>query len=182
MDESRIVIAINKARKGIAQYLEIMDLLRHVDVSRDRNFQRKYNAFYRVRQRPKEWYELYFSHMESGKANPPSFDSTIDYIFTVLGRYEPSFSSKLVATLDPHQPVWDEFILRHTNQKPPLYGTKNRVERAKVVYRNIQRWYEQYLPTEEARRVIELFDREVKDHERVTDLKKVDFVLWQIRA
>ncbi len=55
MDESNIVTAINSARKGIAQYLEIMDLLPHVDVSRDRNFQRKYNAFYRVRQRPSEW-------------------------------------------------------------------------------------------------------------------------------
>lgn len=83
MDESRIVSAINKGRKGIAQYLEIMNLLRHVDVSRDRN---------------------------------------------------------------------------------------------------IQRWYEQYLPTEEARRVIELFDREVIDHYKVTSLTKVDFVLWQIRA
>jgi hypothetical protein len=182
VDESQIATAIEKARKGIAQYLEIMDLLPYVDVSRDRTFQRKYNAFYRVRQRPKEWYELYFSYMESGKANPPSFDSTIDYIFAALGRCEPSFSSKLVATLDPHQPVWDEFVLRHTNQKSPLYGTKNRVEKAKVVYRNIQRWYEQYLPTEEARRVIEHFDREVTDHDRVTNLKKVDFVLWQIRA
>lgn len=45
MDESRILAAINSARKGIAQYLEIMELLPDVDVSRDRNFQRKYNAF-----------------------------------------------------------------------------------------------------------------------------------------
>lgn len=182
MDEFRIVTAINNARKGIAQYLEIMDLLWHVDVSRDRNFQRKYNAFYRLRQRPKEWYEVYFSYMESGKENPPSFDSTIDYIFAALGRYEPSFSSKLVAALDPNQPVWDKFVLRQINQKPPPFGAQNRVERAKIVYRNIRRWYEDYLPTEEARRVIELFDREVKDHDRVTNLKKVDFVLWQIRA
>ena len=182
MDESQVVTAINKARKGIVQYLELMDLRLHVDVSRDRSFQRKYNAFYRVRQRPKEWYELYFSYMESCKANPPSFDSTIDYLFAALGRYEPSFSSKLVATLDPYQPVWDEFVLRNTNQKPPPYAAKNRVERAKVVYRNVQRWYVEYLPTGEARRVIELFDREVKDHDRVTNLKKIDFVLWQIRA
>ncbi len=120
--------------------------------------------------------------MENSKANLPSFDSTIDYIFAALGRYEPSFSSKLVATLDPNQPVWDQFILRHTDQKPPPYGTKNRIEMAKVVYRNIQRWYEQYLSTDNGRRLIELFDQEVKDHDRVTNLKKVDFVLWQIRA
>lgn len=182
MEQSQIMAAIKDARKGISQYLELMDLLPRVDVSRDRTFQRKYNAFYRVRQRPREWYELYFSYMESGKANPPSFDSTIDYIFTALGRYEPSFSSKLVATLDPHRPVWDQFVLRHTRHKPPAYGTKSRLEKAKVVYRNIQRWYEQYLSSEEARYVIEQFAREVADHDRVTDLKKIDFVLWQLRA
>jgi hypothetical protein len=120
--------------------------------------------------------------MERGKAKPPSFDSALDHIFAVLGRYEPSFSSKLVATLDPNQPVWDEFVLRNTNQTPPSYTAKNRVEMAKVVYRGVQRWYEAYLPTGAARRVIELFDREVEDHERVTDLKNVDFVLWQMRG
>ena len=75
VDESQVVASINKARKGIAQYLEIMELLPYVDVSRDRNFQRKYNAFYRVRQRPKEWYELYFAYLEGGKADPPSFEN-----------------------------------------------------------------------------------------------------------
>jgi hypothetical protein len=182
VDESQVVAAINKARKGIAQYLEIMELLPHVDVGHDRSFRRKYNAFYRVRQRREEWYELYFSFLESGKANKPSFDSTIDYIFSALGKFEPSFSSKLVATLDPNQPVWDKFVLRNTNQEAPPYGTKDRVARAKVVYRNIQSWYERYLRSVEARYVIGIFDREVQDYGRVTDLKKIDFVLWQTRA
>ena len=182
MDESLVVAAINKARKGIAQYLEIMDLLPHVDVSRDRTFPRRYNAFYKVRQRPEEWYELYFAYLESGRTCLPSFDSTIDYILCALGRYEPSFSSKLVATLDPHQPVWDKFVLRNTSQKPPPYGAEDRIGKPKVVYRNIQSWYEQYLPSAEARYVISLFGREVQDHHRVTNLKKIDFVLWQMRA
>ncbi|MBI4659735.1 MAG: hypothetical protein HY735_12920 [Verrucomicrobia bacterium] len=159
-----------------------MELLPHVDVSRDRNFQRKYNAFYRVRQRSEGWYEQYCAYLESGKASPPSFDSTIHYMFSALGRCEPSFCSKLVATLNPHQPVWDKFVLRNTNQEPPPYGTKDRVARAKVVYRNIQNWYEQYLPSLEARYVVSVFNREVQDHHRITNLKKIDFVLWQIRA
>jgi hypothetical protein len=46
MDESLVVAAITRARKGITQYLEIMDLRLQVDVSHDRDFQRKYNAFY----------------------------------------------------------------------------------------------------------------------------------------
>jgi len=182
VDESQVVAAINKARKGIAQYLEIMGLLPNVDVSRDRNFQRKYNAFYRVRQRPKEWYELYFSYLESSKAKAPTFDTVIDHLFSALGRYEPSFSSKLVATLDPHQPVWDRFVLKNTGQKSPYYTAKDRIEKAKIVYRSIQAWYQEYMRSEEGRNVIGIFNREVQDHQRVTDLKKIDFVLWQTRA
>jgi hypothetical protein len=41
MDEALVIAAITRARKGIAQYLEIMDLRLQVDVSRDREFQRK---------------------------------------------------------------------------------------------------------------------------------------------
>jgi hypothetical protein len=182
VDESKITTAINSARKGIAQYLEIMALLPHVDVSRDRNFQRKYNTFYRVRQRTKKWYEVYFSYMQNNKASPPSFDSTIDYIFDTLNRCEPSFSSKLVATLDPNSPIWDKFVLKNTDQKPPAYYKVGRIEIAKTVYRNIQRWYEHYLSTNEGQRLIMLFDQEVENHNRVSNLKKVDFVLWQIRA
>jgi len=177
MDESQVVAAINKARKGIAQYLEIMGLLPNVDVGRDRNFQRMYNAFYRVRQRPREWYELYFSYLESSKSSPPTFDTVIDHLFSALGRYEPSFSSKLVATLDPHQPVWDKFVLENTGQNPPSYGARDRIEKAKIVYRSIQGWYREYVHSEEGRNVIGIFNREVQDHQRVADLKKIDFVL-----
>lgn len=181
MDDRQILEAINRARNGIEQYLQIMDMLPRVDVSQDCAFQRKYKAFYKVR-RGEDWCRVYFSYMESGKVNPPSFESTIDHIFTTLRSYEPSFSSKLVATLDPHQPIWDEFVIRHTEQKPPRYGVKDRVERAKVVYRSIQQWYQRYLETDEAKRVIELFDQEVEEYDRVTDLKKFDFVLWQTRG
>jgi hypothetical protein len=182
VEESEVVIAVNKARNGIAQYLEIISSLPDVDVSRDRDFQRKYNAFYRVRQRPKQWYELYFSYLESSKTKVPSFDTVIDYLFSGLGRYEPSFSSKLVATLDPHQPIWDKFVLKNTGQRAPDYTARDRLEKAKTVYRSIQAWYEQYIGSEKGRTVIRVFNREIQDHQRLTDLKKIDFVLWQTRA
>jgi hypothetical protein len=35
--------AIGRAKKGIGQYLEIMDLFSHTDVTGDRYFQRKFN-------------------------------------------------------------------------------------------------------------------------------------------
>ena len=182
MDETQITTAIEKARKGIRQYLEIMWLLPLVDVSRDRAFQRKFNAFYRVRQRPREWYEEYYSYLESNKGGTPKFDDVLDQIFLNLGKYEPSFSSKLVATLDPYQPVWDSFVLKNTDQKAPLYTDKNRVAKAKIVYMGIQDWYANYIASPEGKIVIAAFDSLVAENESITDIKKVDFILWQTRS
>lgn len=114
MNKAEIVTAIEKARRGIGQYLEIMDLLPRVDVRTDRDFQKRYNAFYRVRQRSEEWYAVYFAYLEKHKRRKTSFDQVLDHLHAELGRYEPSFSSKLVATLDPEQPVWDRFVLENT--------------------------------------------------------------------
>lgn len=56
--------ALEKARKGILQYSELMRLLPAVDVSRDADFQRKYNAFYRVQRRQEVWYRSYYALMQ----------------------------------------------------------------------------------------------------------------------
>ena len=63
MDDWQIVAAIAKARKGITQYLAIRDTLHRVDVSRDRNFQKRYNSFFKVRQRSPKWYERHYAYL-----------------------------------------------------------------------------------------------------------------------
>lgn len=66
------------------------------------------------------------------------------------GTLEVSFSSKLVHTLDPEQPIWDRNVTdRHFGYKIPTYGTKDREK------------------------------NEAFPKTGFTDLKKVDFVLWQ---
>ena len=130
MNESQVVDAIAKARRGITQYLAILDAVHRVDVSCDRDFQKMYNSYYRVRQRLSGWYEVYYDYLERSKTTPPQFDTALDYLWSTLGRYEPSFSSKLVATLDPDRPVWDRFVLKNTGQKAPSYAARNRVQAA----------------------------------------------------
>jgi len=182
MEESDIISAIDRAHKGIGQYLEIMDLFHNVDVSVDCYFQRLFNAFYRVRQRKREWYEEYYSFMQKNKSAPVPFEKVLDHLKNTLGRYEPSFSSKLAATLNPHEPVWDRFVLKNTGQTAPYYTANNKFQGAKEIFRNIRKWYANYLISEDGIHVISTFNRLVEKHERITDIKKVDFVLWQTRA
>ncbi|OPY80447.1 MAG: hypothetical protein A4E65_01479 [Syntrophorhabdus sp. PtaU1.Bin153] len=182
MQKDEIFTAIELARKGIGQYLAIMERFPSVDVSVDKTFQRQFNAFYRIRQRPERWYSEYYSFMESGKDDHVRFEVVIDHIHGVLGRYEPSFSSKLAATLDPNEPVWDKYVLHNTNQKAPYYTAANKLERAKTVFGNIRKWYVTTLQSAEGRVIIEIFNNVVREHERITDIKKIDFVLWKTRG
>lgn len=182
MQEDQIVEAITKARKGIIQYLEIMELFPEVNVAHNSEFQRRFNAFYRVRQRPRNWYLTYFACMQRQKGSRPTFNDVLDDLYKSTGRYEPSFSSKLVATLDPEQPVWDVWVLKNTGIRVPSYASKSKVEHAKAAYVTIQRWYRQFLNSKDGELVVRVFDRVVPEHAKVTDLKKVDFVLWQTRA
>jgi hypothetical protein len=182
LDEERIVKAIKKARTGISQYIEIMDLFPTVNVAENREFQRKFNAFYRVRQKPRDWYEKYFSYMQRCKGATVAFDDVLDELYSLTGRCEPSFSSKFVATLDPERPVWDKWVLQNTNTRVPSYASKTKMAEAKVAYSAIQEWYRRSLNSTDGKLVVHVFNGMIAAHDKITDLKKLDFVLWQTRT
>ena len=179
MDEKEIISAIKRARKGIDQYLAIMDSFQSTDVSADREFQRKFNSFYRIRQRKENWYKTYYSLMQCQKGNAPSFSMVLEHLHSKLGRYEPSFSSKFVATHNPDLPIWDSYILKFTSIKPPYYSDPKRLYKADGKYKDIQKWYEQYLISEDGNLIVKIFDYLVPEHDVISKLKKIDFVLWQ---
>jgi hypothetical protein len=182
MDRNKITEAITKARKGIVQYLEIMDLFHKTDVSTDRQFQRKYNSFYRVRQRTEEWYHDYYSFMEDQKGKNPQFSIVLWHLYSELKRYEPSFSSKFVATHNPNLPIWDTFVLKNVGIKAPYYSDRKKLLKAEGKYNEIVGWYARYIGSDYGKLIINIFDELVTDHNRISDLKKIDFVVWQIRA
>ena len=84
---------------GLTKYNHIMAAIQNTDVSSDIEFQKRYNGFYRMRQRPAEYYSTYFNFMEKQKNRDLTFEETLRYLHASLGRIEASFSSKLVAEL-----------------------------------------------------------------------------------
>ena len=119
--------------------------------------------------------------MQRWKGTKPSFDEVLDHLYEKLNRYEPSFASKLVATLDPDQPVWDKYVLEHLNIIAPSYASKAKVRLAKATYARIKEWYKQFLDSPKGRCLVGVFDCLVPEHPEITDVKKVAFVLWQTR-
>lgn len=173
--------AIAKAQKGIVKYLAIQNQVRKVDVSKDRTFQNSYNGFYRVKCRSADWYQTYYEFMEHSKRSSVDFEMALDHIHTNTGRCEASFASKLVATLDPSQPVWDIHVLRNLGKEPPATYSVNKLKETKECYKYIQDWYQNFLQGSESKEWIRRFDLVVDDHGQIEDLKKIDFILWQMR-
>lgn len=115
-----------KMLTGIERYRFIMEKVRRVDVSLDEGFQKTYENFYTLGRYPKEFRRDYFAYMERCKEAVPMFEEALSY-FLKYGTLEVSFSSKLVHTLDPEQPIWDKNVTdRHFGYKIPVYGTKDR--------------------------------------------------------
>lgn len=177
-----VASAITKARPGIQKYLALMDQVGKVNVSTDAVFQRAYNGFYRVQRRQPSWYFAYYELMEELKGSNPTFGDALDRFYEATQRYEPSFSSKLVATLSPDRPVWDSHVLRNINQKPPAYSSRTKINDAKQCYTRMENWYQTFLTSTEGINWIKQFNDQVPEHDKLTDVKKVDFILWQMRG
>lgn len=180
MNAIEISEAIKKVKPGLEKYLNIMNTVNKVDVSKDESFQKSFNGFYRIRQRNSTFYEKYYSFMESNKSKEVSFDETLLYFYKELGRVEASFSSKLVATINPNLPIWDSIVLKNLNLIQPHYYSKNRIQEVINLYGKINEWYQRFIATDNGSEIVSAFDKAFPNTP-ITDVKKIDFVLWQIR-
>ena len=171
------ILAKPKMLIGIERYRFIMEEVQRVDVSLDEGFQKNYENFYTLGRYPKDFRRDYFAYMERGKGVKISFKETLSY-FQKYGALEVSFSSKLVHTLDPEQPIWDRNVTdKHFGYKIPACSTKNREEKILDRYGRYKRDFLKYMASDDGKAVIQAFD-EAFPKTGFTDLKKVDFVLW----
>lgn len=172
------ILAKPRMLEGIERYHFIMEKVRQVDVSADEEFQKTYENFYTLGRYPKEFRWDYFEYMERNKDVKLSFAEALAY-FQKYGTLEISFSSKLVHTLDPEQPIWDRNVTDgHFGYKIPAHGTKERVQKALDRYERYKSDFFKYMASEDGRAIVRAFD-EAFPQSGLTDLKKVDFVLWQ---
>ena len=90
---------------------------------------------------------------------------------------EASFSSKMIATLNPQMPIWDKYVLQNLGLKAPYSYAKNRLTKVVRLYDQIIQWYD----TEEAKHCLEIFNQHYPNVE-MTDTKKIDWILWGTRS
>ena len=109
IDMDRAFEMLRKREKDISAYKLIMSI---ADSPDNPVFQRKYTGFYRLR-RNEEWRREYFRLMDYfGKSGEHSFEGILLHLYQATGNIECSFSSKMVATINPDMPIWDSKVLK----------------------------------------------------------------------
>ena len=91
---------------GLDRYADIMQ---NADPSSD-DFQKLFNGYYRVR-RNDEWRKSYYTLFCKAWKLCYSFDQIVGELYESTGNVEPSFSSKMLATIDSQCPIWDSHVL-----------------------------------------------------------------------
>ena len=168
------------ASMGLDKYQYIMGNVAKTNVSTDADFQRTFNGFYIVR-RNEAWRKVYYELFEQIKTETPTFASILTYLFDRTGNIEPSFSSKMLATIFPEKPIWDRYVVQNLNMELIGSTKQERLDNTIVLYADIEKWYEDFLKTDKAQECIEIFDRVMPDYKHISNIKKIDSILWSIR-
>jgi hypothetical protein len=177
--KDEIQIALSRLERRLESYLWLQRHVRSRDVNTNEEFQRCFSGFYRVR-RDSQWRSVYFGLLESSKVNGIDFPEALNEINHRTGRIEASFASKLVATLDASKPVIDKFVLEHFELRLPRWGLSDRETKTIGLYYDLCDKYTAFIQSPTGKMIRELFDGRYPFSE-VSELKKIDLVLWQIR-
>lgn len=166
----------------IAKYCDLLQWSSTVNVAEDKDFQTAFTAFFRLR-RDSKWREHYFSLFERQKKRGinVSFGEILLRLFKQCGQIEASFSSKMLATINPEMPIWDSIVLKNLGFKIKGKTKEEKFSNAVVLYDDICKWYQQFKKTDEAKRMLESFDLAFSEYRHISETKKIDFMLWAMR-
>lgn len=169
----------------LSRYHLLQCSLHVTDVSRDEGYRRLFNGYYRMQRRKADWYGYFFALLEAEKRNSAlSFEQIIRRISVDRGRVEPSFSSKLVATIRPELPVYDKYVRENLRLEVPRPTERlaDRVTKYVTLYSGLSTQLAELTRHPEFETLRAAFDGRFRQFAGLTDVKKLDLFLWQHRV
>lgn len=192
MNEFQLVDLVDRHRdilhkitaSHVQRYLRLQRDLPKVNVAEDDDYQRCFNGFYRIQRKPPDWYAFFFRLLQREKSNAAlSFGRVLETLHREHGHVEPSFSSKLVATVNPDMPVYDRFVRENLELKVPTRSLSavERIAGFENLHHELQERMGALVRRAEFRTLRAAFDEKFPGAVDITDIKVLDFFLWQYR-
>jgi hypothetical protein len=174
---------LEKVEHRIRWYKELQAKVLEIDVARDIDFQKRFKAFYRIR-RNADWCLTYFSFLETNKLNLDiTFDAILRTIYESTHRLEPSFSSKILATIRTDKPVYDSQVRRNLQARLPSVSSpfEARLSGLVAVYSMLETRMQEALAHPDYEMLAAKFDERFPEFAEFSRMKKLDLLLWQSR-
>ena len=165
-------------------YALTQNRLREVDVSKDQQYQKTYNGFYRVRLPITEAYSTYYGLIEQNKDNNDiSLEEILNELYEATGRVETSFGSKLLATINPNVAPLDSIVLRNLNLRLPKSTGQphtTRIQQCVNVHDDLVVQMNHLITFPKFQELKRKFEQRFPGY-NFTDVKILDLLLWQYR-
>jgi hypothetical protein len=168
----------------LSRYDYLQRSLLIVNVTSHSTYQSTFNGYYQMRQRSRDWYDFYFLILEREKHNSKiSFREVLEEIYRSKRRVEPSFSSKLVATIRPELPVYDRYVRENLSLATPRQNepSEERVRKFANAYLRLETYMAEVVQSDGFQELRKHFDERFPAYSHFTDVKKFDLLLWQYR-
>ena len=186
-DVAQLLKGVEPEDLQLDRYKYIMDNVKDVDVSKDEAFQSRFNDFYALNgARPSsDWKAAYYAYFQEVKNNPDkqTLETIIRHFYedenvppynaAVNKRIELSFSSKMLATIQPDKPIWDSHVSRFLDIRQP-----EDIAEAIKNYTDLENLYKSFLNTPDADNWIAAFDSAFPEYKWISKTKKIDFIIW----
>ena len=169
----------------LSNYDRLCDSLLTTNITEDTYYKSIFKDYYAMNKGwNSRWDEQYFSLLERAKFhNNTTFTTVLYELHKVTNRIETSFSSKLIATINPEMPVYDKWVRENLGLKEPYPAmpVKRRMLRFVTMYNELQPKVTGMIEDSKFEKLRTSFNQTFPQYEHFTDTKKLDLFLWQAR-
>ena len=163
----------------IEKYFWLEEHLNRCNLAESEEFQRKFTHYYRMRFVSKEYRHAFFTLFEKVKAQEEvSFEEVARQLYTVDGKHEFSFITKMLHTIDPSRPIFDSQVkeaLQINRTYEPNF--EKRLQLDIGILNQISEQYQVLLTSAQIQELLAEIDRRSNPRKMSTE-KKLDFILW----
>lgn len=176
-------------KRSVNDYADIMKKIEEKGFKLSDDFKKKFNGFYRIRNRSAKWYHAFYTLFDEllndtkHGTKKADFEDILNSLYKSTGRIEPSFSSKLLHTFKPDMPIWDSIILKSLGLEPSQKKEPSKKVKEDVkIYNEIAKQFSDHLNDPGVQEALKEFDSKFPKYKTISETKKLDFILWSNRT
>lgn len=176
---NREIILARISDSMLEKYFWLEEHLNRCNLAENEEFQRKFAHYYRMRFVSKAYRQAFFTLFEKVKDQEEvSFEDVARQLYTVDGKHEFSFITKMLHTIDTSKPIFDSQV-KAALQLNRTYESdfEKRLQLDIGILNQISEQYQILLASARIQEVLAEIDRRSNPRKMSTE-KKLDFILW----